>query len=560
MAGDDERSRAADPPRSACDPAARRGRRFRGSYGAAVDSLGSLVGCRLARSARCAPGESRVHAAPAERSIPGTVTLPLWLVALLALLAGWAFLDRLLVPSVRWALRRRVSRVLEEVGARLQIDIRPFQLTKRQVLIDRLVYDPRVMEAAASAAQRDGIPRDVAQERVVRYAREIVPSFNAYFYFRIGYWLARRAAQALYRVRLGFADEAGLAAIRSGSTVVFVVNHRSNMDYILVAYLAAERTALSYAVGEWARIWPLESLIRAMGAYFVRRASRDDLYRRVLESYVRMATSEGVPQAVFPEGRLTRDGRLQAAKLGLFDYMLRSFDPEGPGDVVFVPVGINYDRVLEDRTLLLDVAPGARRKRRWAALLTLLRFLAANLALVARGRWHRFGYACVNFGTPLSAKAYLRDRDLDLRRLGREERFARVADLAAALMAAVGDVVPVVPVALVATLLAGDAGRAWSELEWNAEAQRLIERLEAAGVHVYVPRRDRDYAIVVGLRMLTLRHLVAERGGLYRARPEELPLLRYYANSIAHLVSGLSSAGSDREPTTVDSSPGSRRF
>ena len=35
------------------------------------------------------------------------------------------------------------------------------------------------------------------------------------------------------------------------------MNHRSNMDYILAAYLAADQAALSYAVGEWARIWPL---------------------------------------------------------------------------------------------------------------------------------------------------------------------------------------------------------------------------------------------------------------------------------------------------------------
>ena len=52
---------------------------------------------------------------------------------------------------------------------------------------------------------------------------------------------------------------------------------------------------------------------------------------------------------------------------------------------------------------------------------------------------------------------------------------------------------------------------------------------------MYVPRGDQDYAITVGLRMLTLRRLVAESDGLYRAEPAELPLLEYYANSIAHL-------------------------
>jgi glycerol-3-phosphate O-acyltransferase len=63
-----------------------------------------------------------------------------------------------------------------------------------------------------------------------------------------------------------------------------------------------------------------------------------------------------------------------------------------------------------------------------------------------------------------------------------------------------------------------------------------MEELESRGAHVYIPRGDQDYAIDVGLRMLTLRHLVAERDGLFIAEPTELPLLAYYANSIAHLL------------------------
>ena len=155
------------------------------------------------------------------------------------------------------------------------------------------------------------MPRDVVAQRVDRYAREIVPAFNAYLYFRVGYWLAKALAKLLYRVRLGYTDNAALAAVNPKSTVVFVMNHRSNMDYVLVAFLAAERAALSYAVGEWARIWPLQQLIRSMGAYFVRRNSGDPLYRTVLQRYVQMAAEAGVPQAVYPEGGLV-DGR-QAA-------------------------------------------------------------------------------------------------------------------------------------------------------------------------------------------------------------------------------------------------------
>ncbi len=467
-----------------------------------------------------------------------TLTLPLWLVIVLGLLALWSALDRLFIPSVRWFLRRRVNRVLEEINTRLKIRIPPFNLTKRGVLIDRLLYDPAVQQAAEEEARATEVPREVVQERVRRYAQEIVPAFNAYVYFRFGYWLARNIARSLYRVRLGYSDEHGLASIGPGSTVVFLINHRSNMDYILVSYLAAEKAALSYAVGEWARIWPLQTLIRAMGAYFVRRNSKDPLYRKVLERYVAMATQAGVTQAVFPEGGLSRDGRLRAPKLGILDYMARSFDPTGERDIAFVPVGINYDRVFEDRSFLHELAAKVSAPGAAAAVGQMLHFLFRHLWLLARNKWHRFGYACVNFGSPVSLKEHIRRRNVDFRTLSREARSAAVEELGRELMAEVARVVPAVPVSLVATAFLRHPARAWSELELKGAALDLLQELEAGGAHVYVPRGDQDYAITVGLRMLTLRHLVTESNGLYSADPAELSLLAYYANSIAHLFPG----------------------
>jgi glycerol-3-phosphate O-acyltransferase len=314
------------------------------------------------------------------------------------------------------------------------------------------------------------------------------------------------------------------------------MNHRSNMDYILVSYLAAERAALSYAVGEWARIWPLQTLIRAMGAYFVRRNSRDALYRKVLERYVAMATAAGVTQAVFPEGGLSREGKLRPPKLGILDYMLRAFDPAGERDLVFIPVGINYDRTLEDRSFLAELAP--ERRAPGSPLLHTGRFVMKNFWLMVRSEWHRFGYACVNFGTPISARAYLAARKLDLRTLPKEERFARVEAFATELMAGIARVVPVVPVSVVATAFLRRPGRSWSELEIKAESLRILRELQSRGAHVYIPRKDQDYAIAVGLRMLTLRRLVTEREGMFSVAPGETPMLAYYANSIAHLLAG----------------------
>jgi len=468
--------------------------------------------------------------------VSSSITVPLWLALVVALLAVWALLERLLMPSARWFIRSRANKVLDEVSQHLPIHIRPFQQVRRQAMIDRLVFDEKVQNAARAFAEAKAMPREVALAQTQRYAREIVPAFNAYMYFRVGYWIGKKLSQSLYRVRIGFSDDAGLAAIPDNATVVFVMNHRSNMDYIVASYLAAERAALSYAVGEWAQVWGLQQLIRAMGAYFVRRNSKDELYRRVLERYVAMATEAGVTQAIFPEGGLTRDGALREAKLGLVDYMLKNFDPAGDRDIVFIPVGINYDRVFEDRSQLLLASAPEKLPRPGEVVRKSLGFMLRNARLMLTNRWHRFGYACVNFGPPVSARAYLRERALDLRALPREERFAEVEAFARAMMRRLGEVIPAVPVALVAAVLLRDPDRAMSELELKGEVFALSRRLEERGAHVYVPRGDQDYAIAVGLRMLTLRRVIAVADGLYRVNPADVPLLAYYANSIRHLL------------------------
>jgi glycerol-3-phosphate O-acyltransferase len=135
-------------------------------------------------------------------------------------------------------------------------------------------------------------------------------------------------------------------------------------------------------------------------------------------------------------------------------------------------------------------------------------------------------------------RSYSLEHGIDLRTLPKEERFLEVEKLAASLMRSVGQVVPVLPVSLVATALLHRPDDRRSELELKADALRIIEELSGAGAHIYIPRADQDYAVTVGLRMLTLRKLVSLENGLYAPLPGELPLLRYYANSIRHLFPG----------------------
>lgn len=462
-----------------------------------------------------------------------SITLPYWLFILLSITAILLFLDRILLPGFRWYLRRRVNRVIEEVNTRLDIEIRPFQLTRKQALIDQLVFDDKVVEAIKEYATEKQMPREIVQAKVIRYAEEIAPSFNAYVYFRFGYWIAKTLGRMLYRVRVGFFDKGKLKDIDVNSSVVFVMNHRSNLDYVLVSFLVAERTALSYAVGEWARIWPLQTLIKSMGAFFVRRNSRNALYRRVLERYVNLATRAGVCQAVFLEGGLTRDGLLREPKQGFLDYILRDYHTGLDRDVVFVPVGLNYDRVVEDISLVRKLDANADKKSFWFVLKTSFKFGLKTLIMNRQKRWLRFGYASVNFGKPMSMRNYCEQHGYDFSTMTQKDRFKQVETLSQTLMADIAKVVPIVPVALMSEILVAREGKPTSELELKGMASKRIAELEKMGAPIKLPSNAREGVLTAALTMLEGRKFIHIEDSLVQVNPESLDILKYYANSIA---------------------------
>ncbi len=165
-----------------------------------------------------------------------------------------------------------------------------------------------------------------------------------------------------------------------------------------------------------------------------------------------------------------------------------------------------------------------------------MHYITQSFRLRILGEWHRFGYAVVNFGSPISMKDYTKQFHVDFRSLDKDKRIEAVKELANDLKTAYGKVVPVAPVSLISTVFTENPDKHFSDLEIAARVQDLIHRLEKNKAHIYIPRSDRTYAIQVGLRMLILRHIVEIEDDLYHAVPEEIKILQYYANSIHHLL------------------------
>lgn len=448
----------------------------------------------------------------------GTVELPVWLLVLILGFAGVTFASHFLFPSVRWFFRRRMERVVAQLNTRLARPVEPFKLLERHDRIQQITYDPQVLGAVLAHARETGVPRAVAFDLAGRYAREIVPGFSASVYFGFSVRVARWLSRLLYQVRVLAADETALARVDPEATVIFVINHRSNMDYVLVTWLASTRMTLSYAVGEWARVWPLSALIRAMGAYFIRRKTPNPLYRKVLERYVQTATAEGVAQAIFPEGGLSLSGRVGEARLGLLSYILAEAR-KGGRQVVFVPVGLGYDRVLEDQILVGADAAGVRRFK--ARLSLIMLHVARMLWRRLWGRWGGFGQAAVSFGAPVPL-APLLDATPDL----------TPEALGTRLMADVRAVVPVVPVPLVAAAVRDGM----AEADLPARVTALVAELRAGGA-VLALAETGDIGVEPALAPLLARGILRREGGTLRVA--DAPLLAFQAAPVQQILNAL---------------------
>lgn len=442
------------------------------------------------------------------------------------------------VRLFRRPIRRYTNRVAARARLRYRGRLDRFKLLGRAHVRGLLLADPVIAAAVEEHVTLTGTTRDAAWQMVDAYVREIVPFFNIIAYYEVGFRLSRMVLGLFYKVTVEYEDRSALRKLPKDAVVVYLMNHRSNADYVLVGYALSGQVAISYAVGEWARAFPLEQIFKAFGGYFVRRRHREKLYHTVLERYVQLITREGVTQGIFLEGGLTRDGKLRPPKIGLLDYVLGiGRDPRFHSRIHVIPVAINYDRVLEDRSLLreLDAATGGRPPGRGAQFMEVVPFLFWNVARLVTRRWKRYGRAAVIIGTPVPLAPWYANQPT-LFSMSRHDRLAEVAALTERIMEHIGALIPVTPVPLVCAAIQSLGGELLSREKLLRRIAELRDELVELNARVVRADRDADETLALALRMLEMRHVLLSQGESYLVLPHGRELVSYYANSIAHLL------------------------
>ena len=457
----------------------------------------------------------------------------------------------LVVIATTLIIRRRASRIALRAVHRSRARIDRFKLTRKPFIRETLLSDPAIADAVQEHAQEHGASEEETWRRVETYIDEIVPFFNILTYYKFGLVVSRALLNFFYKVSAEYSGKT--PQLPKDSIVVYLMNHRSNADYVLVGYVLSGQVAISYAVGEWARAFPLEYIFKSFGAYFVRRKYREKLYHTVLERYVQLITRNGVTQGIFLEGGLSRDGRLGGAKIGLLDYVIGvAREREVTEKMYVVPVAVNYDRVLEDRSLLRELAAreGGVRPSRLSQSKEVVRYVWWNMARLVVRRWKRYGRAAVVVGDPFPLGPWLKQQHRetgDFFSIERSQRLARVQILADSVLSEIAQLVPVTPVTLACAAIQsfdGDFIPHSRLIERMREMRDVLHELNARVVHregTVEEIFDRAW------RMLSMRRILVRSGDGYSVLPGNRPLVSYYANSISHLLGAFAQGVSERD-------------
>ncbi len=471
---------------------------------------------------------------------------------------------------VRYAIVSRVQNWIRAEAIRFirhhQIKLESARFIDRLWIRERLASDAVIEAAILEAARTSGARIPELRERVDRYVEEIAPYFSLTMYYRFGASMARRFVQFCYELVVrptGF-DEQG-AGIPESCIRVYICNHRSNFDPVVLAFGLLRQIALSYAVGEWALVWPLSAIFRMFGSYFVRRGETDPLYHAVLERFIQLLAGHGAVTGFFIEGALSRDGALRRPRVGLLDYIVKLRREFPDREIVFLPVALNYDRVLEDRILVRERDGRPPRPRlvtrlfNLAAMVVWLPWLVlVNAFDVARRSERKFGYAAIEFGKPLRLSEW--PGGGTMHQLADDARQEAVVALAEELLyRRIGGSVPVTPVSVLCVALRRSGPR--DEVAITQRIREVLADFRAAGAHVALgsgfadlgARRtseanrsalaDAEHALLdVEEAELVFRSawLQLARRLIVRKKAREVEVLEpdvvdYYANAVSHL-------------------------
>ncbi len=428
---------------------------------------------------------------------------------------------------------RKLQRILRVHFRRVRAIVIGPDLSHRRTVVDALLNAEPVREAIVTAASKEGIDEAAARARARRYAMEIAadyshPVVRSMSFLLKGFW------NKLYDgIDMHHFDTLRSAA--PGHEVIYVPCHRSHVDYLLLSYqLLHNGIAIPHiGAGINLNLPVIGPILRRGSAFFLRRTFKGDaLYSTVFREYISQLFARGVSLEYFIEGGRSRTGRLLQPRGGMLSMTLRSFLRESRRPVVFQPVYIGYEKVMEGDAYIGELSGKPKEKE------SLLGFLRAFGVLR-----QRYGRVALNFGEPIPLVPLLEEVAPDWRAAtadpdAKPEWLNPAVDvLATRIQENINRAAHVNPINLLAVALLATPKHAMAEADLVAQlalCQRLLAALPYSD-RVTVTPLDPIAIIAYGERMQWIRRVAHPLGDVLTVDAKQGVLLSYFRNNVTHL-------------------------
>ncbi|KAM4525343.1 glycerol-3-phosphate acyltransferase 1, mitochondrial [Odontesthes bonariensis] len=308
-------------------------------------------------------------------------------------------------------LARRLSYVLFV----MERDVHKDMFTRN--MVDNVLNNGRMETAILKVATDfEAAPRKPGQEhkavsKVKQKARAVLQEMVANIspaFIRLTGWVLLRLFNGFFwsiQIHKGQLEMVKKAATEQNVPMVFLPVHKSHIDYLLITLIlfCHNIKAPHIAAGNNLSIPILSTLIRKLGGFFIRRkmeetgdGTRDILYRSLLHAYTEELLRQQQFLEVYLEGTRSRSGKPSTARAGMLSIVVDTLWTGAIGDVLVVPVGISYDRIIEGNYNSEQLGKPKKNESLWGIACGVFRMLRKN-----------YGCVRVDFNQPFSLKEYL---------------------------------------------------------------------------------------------------------------------------------------------------------
>jgi glycerol-3-phosphate O-acyltransferase len=429
---------------------------------------------------------------------------------------------------------RKAQRVLRAHFRRVRTAVIGPDLSHRRTLIDDVLNSAPVRSAIEQLAVKESIPFDQAFGRAREYAWEIAADYSQPVVRSLSFMLRPLWNQLYGGVSMYHFDT--VKQVAPGHEVIYVPCHRSHIDYLLLSYQLYVNGLVPphIAAGVNLNLPVVGPILRRGGAFFLRRSFKSNpLYAVVFSEYVAQLFARGVSMEYFIEGGRSRTGRLLEARGGMLAITLRSYLRESRRPVVFQPVYIGYEKLLEGGSYISELSGKPKEKESLLGL-----FKAFSLLR------ERYGRVALSFGEPIFLAEHLDTAAPGWRESASmaEERppwFAgAVSSLADRILVHINEAAHVNPVNLTAIALLSTPRHAMGEPDLRAALaliRTLIQR-SPYSERVTVTDLEPDAIIAYVEKLGMVGRVAHPLGDVIRAERREAVLLSYFRNNMLHLV------------------------